>query len=90
MDIIFEAGHLPKITFGNEESLEQASRSFILSRHLTAQTQPDRVDLTLGFEGVRLLTKIGDSFMNYWLTQEDIKYNGISPDLYNHVRDYID
>ncbi|KAG7527308.1 hypothetical protein FFLO_07064 [Filobasidium floriforme] len=90
MDIIFELGHLPKITFSNEVSLEQAKRAFILGRNLTAQIQPDRVDLSLGFESVRLLTKIGDSFMVHWLPQEDMKYNGISPDLYHHVRDYID
>jgi hypothetical protein len=59
-------------------------------QNLTAQTQPDRVDLSLGFEGVRLLTKIGDSFMNYWLSQEDMKYSGMTPYSYHHLRDYID
>jgi hypothetical protein len=90
MEIVFESGHLPKITFDNEDSLEQAKRAFILGRNLTAQIQPDRLDLSLGFESVRLLTKIGDSFMVHWLSQEDMNYNGISPDLYHHVRNYID
>lgn len=36
VDIIFESRHLPKITFDNEVSLEQASRAFILGRNLTA------------------------------------------------------
>lgn len=90
MDIIFESGQLPEFTFDNEVSLEQASRAFILGRNLTAETLPDRVDLTLGFEGVRLLIKIGDSFMVHWLSQEDMEYNGVSPYLYHHLRDYID
>lgn len=90
MEIIFESGYLPKITFDNEDSLEQAKSAFILGRNLTAQMQPDRVDLSLGFESVRLLIKIGDSFMVHWLSQGDMTYSGISPHLYPHVRDYID
>jgi hypothetical protein len=41
MDSIFESRHLPKITFGNEESLEQAKCAFILGK-----TSQPRLSLT--------------------------------------------